>query len=121
MLKKTSGILLPKDHEEFEKIEHDLKRTILDFNRDPKEFKFYINYKDSIIIPRYYPVMDTVVDINSDGDDIEIETNVTPRNDRQELYIRSFLENDSGIIKAEPGTGKTVMSCAAIGKIKRKL
>jgi superfamily II DNA or RNA helicase len=116
----NSGLLIPKDHPEYEVIKKDLTRNILGWNGDNETFKFFVELKNKILIPRFYPVNDKIIDKRPEGEDIDIESFVTPRNDRQKSYIKSFLEKDSGVIKAEPGTGKTVMSCAAIGLLKKK-
>ena len=119
-LVRTSGLILPKNHPEYASIERDLRRSILDFNGNSKSFQFYEDLGDSILIPRFYKVSSEIEDKSCDGKDIQIESFVKPWSDRQKKYIDTYLTRMSGVIQAEPASGKTVMTCAAIGKIKKK-
>ncbi|MFW6243338.1 MAG: DEAD/DEAH box helicase, partial [bacterium] len=122
-LKRTSGIILPKTHTLFNNIIRDLDRTLVGFNNEVIKVKFYKKIDDDkILIPRFYKLIDEnyIDDITSDGEDIEIRSNIIPRNERQKKVIDYLLNHKSGVIKLEPGSGKTVMSIAAISELKKK-
>jgi len=119
-LKRTSGIILPKYHPKFEQIEKNLNRIIYGFNGNISRIKFYKDCDDHILIPRYYPIENDMEDISIEGDDIEIETTITPRSDRQKKYINVLVNNTNGILSAEPGVGKSIISIAAMSKIKKR-
>jgi hypothetical protein len=119
MLERNSGIILPKTHPNYDIIEHDLNRIIYGFNGKISKILFYRDLGDSILIPRMYPVED-VIDNSYDGDDIDIQSNIVPRNKRQEKAIEFLLDNDNGVLSLEPASGKTVVSIAAISKIKKR-
>lgn len=119
MLEAKSGIVLPKSHPDYETIEHDLNRIIYGYNNKITKVLFYKDLGDSILIPRRYPLIG--VENNSClGDDIDIEADIIPRNERQKKAIKFLLNNNTGVLRLEPGSGKTVISIAAISKIKKR-
>ena len=120
MLTRTSGLELPKDHPDYIRIESDLNRTLRGFTGDLTYVKFYKDLGASILIPRFYPVLGEINDQSNLGLDIEIECTLTPRNKRQEKYINFLVEHNNGIIKADPGAGKTAIAISAISQIKKK-
>jgi len=120
MFERKSGIIVPKDHPDYDIIEKDLNRIIYGFNGSVSKVLFYEDLGDSILIPRRYPVGDNITDNSNYGDDIDICANITPRNRRQKRAIKLLSNNDTGILSLEPGSGKTVISIAAMSKIKKR-
>lgn len=120
MLIRKNGIILPKSHIGYDIIENDLNRIIYGFNNSVSRIKFYREFEDYILIPRYYPVNESVNDQTIEGENIDIESNVIPRNQRQKKYIEMLLNNTNGILSAEPGIGKSIITVAAISKIKKR-
>jgi len=119
MIERKSGITIPKSYSDYDIIEKDLNRIIYGFNGQVSRVLFYEDLGDSILIPRRYPIMD-VIDNACTGNDIEIESDITPRNDRQKKAIKFLLNNHTGVLSLEPASGKTVISIAAISKIKKR-
>jgi len=119
-LKRTSGIIIPKVHPEYEYIEKDLNRVIYTFTGDTERMIFYKDLGDSILIPRNYPLKDDVEDLSEEGQDINITSNIVPRNERQKKAIRFLVDNNTGVLSSEPASGKTVMAIDAISKINKK-
>ncbi len=120
MLIRTSGINIPYNHELFESIELSLNRNIRGWNEVLTNMKFYQETEEGILIPRFYPLNEDVYSITDDGDSIEVESNIIPRNKRQENSIDFLIDNDCGILKLEPGSGKNVISIAAMSHIKKR-
>jgi len=119
-LKRVGGILLPKTHPHFDIIKKDLTRTTVGYNGDIGRMTFYEDVGDNILIPRFYPVDDEIDDMTNDGVYINIESNIIPRNERQQKAIELLYNNSNGLLSIEPGSGKTVCSIAAISKIKKR-
>ena len=119
MLERKSGIIIPKAHSKYDVIERDLNRIVYGFNGNVSRRLFYEDLGDRILIPREYPISD-VVDNSCIGDDIDIESNIIPRNDRQKKAIDFLLNNNTGVLSLEPASGKTVISIYAISNIKKR-
>lgn len=120
MLKRYSGLVIPHNHPECSEIKQRLDRNIQEFNGGMSNIKFFEDIGEGILIPRHYPVKSDIQDFTMQGDDIVINGNIVPRSPRQELAIRFLTTQRKGILKLEPGSGKTVMSIAAICKIKKR-
>lgn len=128
--KRTSGILIPssyKDEPFYSEIKQDLTRITKDYTGlNLITMKFYLENEKGLKIPRFFPLYKYVpedyeiVDDIGTGKDIEIEHNITPRDDLQQSIMDYLMENDSGIIEAIPGAGKTVVSIYAIAQRKKK-
>lgn len=85
--------------------------------------EYFERTSDSIKIPRLYPISNSDIEFNdsfTEGNDISIEFTSELRNDLQRLSVRYMRENDSGILKLNPGEGKTVISIAAICAMRKK-
>ena len=118
---RTSGIVIPSDFDGIESIKLNLEKYITNFNGTIKKVTFYENVdNNNILIPRFYPLNHEVINNTEPGVDIDIECIITPRNEAQQKAIDFFIKNDSGILRMEPGRGKTVVTIAAISKIKKK-
>lgn len=120
MVIRRGGIILPKTHPNAVSIENDLNRSSLSFTGELERTKFYIENEDSFIIPRFYPVNGEIIDKSVYGSDIEINSNVVPRNERQKNAINYLIDNENGVLQLEPGSGKTVIAIAMIAKVKKK-
>jgi superfamily II DNA or RNA helicase len=119
-LVKTSGIMVPNDHPEYDAIKQDLNRYVSTWDGGTENLVFYEELKTGILIPRYYPVNDEIIDKSSEGEDIEIEHTVVPRNERQQKSIDFLVNNLKGILRLEPGSGKTVIAVATIATVKKR-
>lgn len=121
-LYKTSGISIPKSHYLYEKIKSDLTRDIKDLDGNSNIINFYIEKKDTILIPRYYDIPDDIkiVDRSNIGIDIEIDSHIIPRNDLQALAIKTLVDSQCCVLKLETSRGKTALTIAAISEIKKK-
>jgi len=120
MLKRTSGIILPKSHSDYNKIKSDLDRYIVGWNQETTKVSFYNDLGDSILIPRFYPVNEEIKDESVEGTWIDIKSNIKPKNNRQKKAIDFLINNDCGTLKLEPGSGKTVVAIDTICKVGRK-
>ena len=102
-----------------------LTRTQKSYN-DPdvtETLTFYEVKNDKIKIPRLYDLTNYGVELNyqkTEGEDIVINNVFNPRNELQVEGVKYFCENDSGILKLNPGEGKTIISIMAICKLKKK-
>jgi superfamily II DNA or RNA helicase len=120
MLKKTSGIELPKNHPYFEKIQTDLDRSIRNFDGSTHQVKFYKDCGDHILIPRFYPMHERIEDNSDEGEDITVDCNLIPRNKRQLKAIYFLRSGYSGVLRLEPGSGKSCVAIASICQIGKK-
>lgn len=86
--------------------------------------EYYVKTNNNIIIPRFFPIKDfvdcEVIDKSHDGEYIDIEHNINPKNELQERAIEYLRNNDRGTIELQPGTGKTVISIYDICERKRR-
>ena len=60
------------------------------------------------------------IDNIHNGQDIKINHNIKLRDDLQRNIVKYMLENKNGIIQANPGSGKTVISIYVIATLKKK-
>ena len=130
-IKYKSGIYISKAHKEnqfYKDIINDLTRVIVGYNGDMKVYKFFKETENYLLIPRYYPLRKVglgTVQINREQflenpEQIDIEHNITPRNELQERAIKTLLGSKACILQLGPGTGKTVISIYAISELKMK-
>lgn len=127
-LRRRSGILVPKKYEEYDfyhMVRSKLFRKFMNFNTpDFTTFKFFSESDKSLLIPRYFPIHEyidcKIIDNTHEGEDIEIEHNISPRNETQRKSIEFLMANDNGILQLNPGMGKTVISIYMISERKKK-
>lgn len=127
-LSRRSGIVIPKIYENeswYHLVRAHLFRKQKQYNSpDFVTYKFFSESEKSLVIPRYFPIHDYVdckiIDNSHEGEDISINHNITPRNAAQEDTIKFMLTNDHGMIKLNPGMGKTVISIYTIAERKKK-
>ena len=74
MLNRGSGIFLPFNHKMFDAVISDLDRMVRQWTGDYERMLFYTDVDGGILIPRFYPIGEDVVDLSSHGDDIKIES-----------------------------------------------
>lgn len=126
---RRSGIVIPRTYEIenfYWDIRNKLVRKFAQYN-SPELFttyKFFNESENYLTIPRFFPIQDYVnckiIDKTHEGEVINIEHNITPRNSTQETTIDFMLKNDYGVIQLNPGMGKTVISIYTIATRKRK-
>jgi len=124
---RTSGILIPKKfkgEDFYHQIKSHLTRYMKDFATSVYTSKeFFIENEKGMIIPRFFPVQKyiscEIIDNTSQGEKININHNITPKNSIQEQAIEHFLKNN-GILKLDPGMGKTVISIYILATLKVK-
>jgi len=126
---QRSGLLIPRkyQHETFySKIKEHLIRTTKAYQTSNLEVQvFYIESEKFLLIPRYFPLDKyipaiTVKNYTHSGVDIDIEHNIKPRNETQQIAMEYMTNVNKGIIQLPPGVGKTVISIYAICKKKKK-
>lgn len=116
---RTNGIIIKSNDPRFSSIKQNLNRTVMGFTGVPNHMTFYEEVNNDILIPRYFPI-DNVEDKSCEGDDIEVVSNLIPRNERQEKVINYMLTNNCGVIRLEPGSGKTCISVDVLSKIGKR-
>lgn len=124
-IKKTSGLFIPYDYPDINAIQIDLDRMVWKYNGETTRMVFYEDLSNGILIPRNYPLSTynsnfSIKDFTNEGEDINIRSSVIPRSDRQKEAVNFFMNNNTGVLKLEPGSGKTVLSIDAISKIGKK-
>lgn len=117
---RTSGLLIPSNHPTIDIIRSDLTRTIEDYNGDIRTVNFFQPIGNDILIPRFYPVKDQIIDDSSDGANISIEHHITPRTDRQRDAMEYLESHNSGVLQLEPGSGKTVVAIRTVATYKKR-
>jgi len=126
---RRSGLLIPKkyQHEEFYlRIKEDLTRTSKAYQTSNIEIQiFYVESDKFLLIPRYFPLDKYISGVKlksytHQGTDIEIEHNITPRSETQQIVMDYMKNNEKGIIQLSPGVGKTVISIHTIAELKKK-
>jgi len=121
MLERRGGILLPKDKKYYNIAKSLIKVTKNFIDDSNKTIKLFEEYNDYIVIPRFYPIKEDILDNTTEGKEIDIclKKGFEPR-PRQKKIIEIFSKRNKGIIQMEPGTGKTVTAIAIVSSIKRK-
>jgi hypothetical protein len=126
---KNSGIVIPKKvgESQISYIKEFLTRTVPSYQNSPAvTLKFYLeNESGDIKVPRYFPVdkfIDNVCieDITKTGQPIDIKHHITLRDDLQKNIVDYMINNRNGIIQANPGSGKTIVTIFVICKLQMK-
>jgi len=128
-IKKTSGIIIPRRYEEcqfYNEIKHDLTRHVREYQKSTFITNhYYLEAKNTLKIPRFFPIekyvneIEVVQEIN-DGQDIIINCNIELRDELQKNIVKYMITNTNGIIKANPGSGKTIVSIYSVCYLKKK-
>lgn len=117
-----------KTQEWFRQIQKFLIRKEVPYGEksDVFEYKKYYHVdieSKELMIPRHYPVPKDkvqIVDRVVEGKEIDIKCKISPRDEMQKEGIEWMSQSDQGILCMQPGQGKTVVTIAAICKVKRK-
>jgi superfamily II DNA or RNA helicase len=126
---QRSGLLISREHENeefYKEIKKHLTRRSRAYQSSEFEVsRFYIESEKFLLLPRYFPinkfVPNPVIDNHQqEGEQINIQHNITPRSELQEKTIAHILENDRALLQLAPGVGKTVISIYVVGERKRK-
>ncbi len=102
-----------------------LKRRLTLYSIDGTQIvKAYIERKDMLLVPRY-ALDDTpsnFIDETTHGSaiDIKMKSKYRYRGDHQKEAVNAVLANESGIVAARVGFGKTFVAIKAITRMKRK-
>lgn len=128
IFKRFSTIVIPREYENttwFWDITETLLRTSRQYRTgDVTQNQFYYLSDKNLYIPRYFPIQDYVSceidDRSCEGEEIDIVTNITPRDDLQKRSIRHMLSHSNSTMQLEPGVGKTVIAIYVVGQLKRK-
>jgi len=124
---RKSGLLVPKKNVDLcLKLKEFLTRYSRTYGKSDYTISmFYQELEDFILVPRYldltrfWPSI-KVIDKASPGQRININHNIVPRSKVQKKFMQYMLSNRNGILKLQPGTGKTVISIYMIAERKRK-
>jgi superfamily II DNA or RNA helicase len=126
---KRSGILIPRKYEDREfyvRIKEELERRTKAYQTSNFVIhKFYLESEKFLLVPRNFPIQSYIfqskeTNYQNDGDDIDIEHNITPRSLTQERAIDRMLRSENCILQLMPGVGKTVISIYMIATRKKK-
>lgn len=127
-LNRRSGIIIPREYENeswYHLVRAKLFRKQQNYNSPEFITNIYFSESEKFLtIPRFFPIHDyincKIIDHSHEGEDIEINHSITPRNDSQIQTIDYMMANDNGMIKLNPGMGKTVISIYMIAERKKK-
>ena len=121
---RNSNISIHKNYIDIDLIKQDLTRVYKPIKGDAREMLFYDSSGDYIQIPRYYPLDNYkdiyIEDLTTFGDDININSSIVPRDDRQHKTIEWLVNQRCAVLKSETGSGKSVMAIATIARIKKR-
>jgi superfamily II DNA or RNA helicase len=126
---KRSGLLIPKQYQYddfYIKIKEFLERRTKAYNTSNYTInKFYIESEKFLLIPRNFPIQQytfdyNIKDVSHEGEQIDIEHNITPRGETQQKTIDYILSNENSTLQLPPGVGKTVIAIYMIAERKRK-
>lgn len=126
---KTSGILIPRKYEDddwYKKIKNTLTKHTKEYQKSTFiTNRYFLEGVNVLKIPRFFPIEKYIPDFEiseklNEGQDIKINHNITLRDDLQKNIVKYMLENTNGIIQANPGSGKTVVSVFVCATLKKK-
>jgi len=127
-LSRRSGILIPREYENeswYHLVYAKLFRKQQNYNSpDFVTHKYFSESEKFLLVPRFFPIHEYVdckiIDNRHVGEDIEIEHSIVARNEAQELTMDYMINNQNGMIKLNPGMGKTVVAIYMIAMRKKK-
>ena len=129
---RKSGILIPNEYKNesfYKTIKEFLVRRSKKYNTsDFTKNIFYLESNIGMLIPRFFPIERFIVKSNfiieetlkNVDNDIQINHNITPRNETQTEAMNYMITNKSGILQLPPGVGKTVITIYMIAERKKK-
>lgn len=130
-LVRTSGIVVPRvleifNRESYDDIKSELTRTSKDYlGHTTITLQFFLEATNYLKVPRFFPINKYIKDFDVEdkipkGEDILIDHRITLRDESQKDMVDYLLKNESGIIQAQPGSGKTVVSIYMVAERKKK-
>jgi superfamily II DNA or RNA helicase len=127
-LSRRSGIVIPREYENeswYHLVRAKLFRKQQQYNSpDFITNKYFSESEKFLTVPRFFPIHEYVdckiINNSHVGEDIEIEHKITPRNEAQKATMDYMMNHDNGMIKLNPGMGKTVVSIYMIAERKKK-
>ncbi len=128
LLKCSSAIEIPESERQtfwVSQILNTLTRSQRRYdNPDVIETFYFYEVRNGVIrIPRLYEIHNSTFQIDrcvTDGEHINVNFKSTLRNELQKESVKYLCTHTNGILKLNPGEGKTVISIAAICELKRK-
>ena len=126
---RTSGIIIPREYEIYpfyNDVKDHLTRKSKDYHKPTYTTNcYFIEGPKFLKVPRFFPINEYCNYFNltekiNPGKDIKINHNITLRDELQRNIVEYMLSHNNGIIQANPGSGKTVVSIYAISEIKKK-
>jgi len=130
LFKRSSGILISKKYENeyfYMIIKKFLTRSSRNFDRKSYTItEFFQENEKYLLIPRYFPLENfckfsfEIEDIIGDGLDININHHIKLRDELQLNIVNFLINNKKGLLKAVPGSGKTITTIYVIATLKKK-
>jgi len=127
---RTSGICIPRtyeSHEFYSNIKYHLTRHSREYQTSVFVTNhYYLEGSNVLKIPRYFPVQDyirddvEIIDKTLQSQIIQLNHNITLRDEAQKEIVRYMLSHNNGIIQANAGSGKTVVSIYSVSELKKK-
>jgi len=126
---KRSGLRISREYENenfYKEIKEFLTRRQKEYNTSTYITNvFYQESEKFLLIPRNFPLEKytfgyKIKDISHEGEDIDIQHNITPRGMVQTRAINFMIKYNTGLLQLAPGVGKTVISICVIAERKKK-
>lgn len=126
---KTSGIYIPREYEDkefYQLIKRELTIHVREYQKSTFiTNRYYIENEKYLKVPRYFPIQNYIKNFEiinklNPGKDININHNIVFRDELQKNIVNYMLNNNNGIIKANPGSGKTVVTIYVVATLKKK-
>lgn len=128
---RTSGIVVPRvleifNRESYDDIKNELTRISKDYlGHSTTTLQFFLEGSNYLKVPRFFPINKYIKDFGvedriSSGEDIFIDHRISLRDESQKDMVDYLLNNENGIIQAQPGSGKTVVSIYMVAERKKK-
>jgi len=128
-IKRRSGIIIPSSKYSDQPFYKEIKRFLTRRSQSYQHSniitsRYYLESENYLTIPRWFPLEKycyfKIEDLRHEGKDIDIEHNITPRNETQVNAIKHMLKNEKAVMELAPGVGKTVITIAVIAERKKK-
>ncbi len=127
IFKRGSGILIPKSYSNeifYKNIKSHLTRTSRNYGTSIlTTAEFFEEDERGMKIPRFFPIQKfvhcEVKDVLTNGKKIKIKHNIKLKNKTQEEAVKYF-KNNNGVLRLDPGMGKTVIGIYLIAIFKVK-
>ena len=128
---KRSGLLIPTEYKNtnsYIKIKSHLRRVSRAYGNSTITINlFYLESDKFLVVPRNFPIYNfispdeiEIQDSRHSGSLIDIDHNITPRGNVQQVAIEYLMSHEDGILQLAPGVGKTVITIYMIAERKLK-